>query len=177
MVKFICDISTSGRDRNMKISILMFGFMGIPVGYSFSRSNEKWLNGKGRNGNSACGEASKFAPRTPDTSSCFMLYIPCLHTRIQFSIEYRTVHLFKQHIKFNELILGNLTLTIGPVWSQPAWTNYTGHYCTHHFLKRQGFPPQWSQRSVMNMSLVSCLTWTLAVLNVTTEIFFPYFLI
>jgi hypothetical protein len=32
MVKLICDISTSGRDRNMKSSILMFGFMGIPVG-------------------------------------------------------------------------------------------------------------------------------------------------
>jgi hypothetical protein len=27
----------SGRDRNLKISILMFGFMGIPAGYSFSR--------------------------------------------------------------------------------------------------------------------------------------------
>jgi hypothetical protein len=41
MVKFICDISTSGRDRNMKISILMFGFLGIPAGYSFSRSKFK----------------------------------------------------------------------------------------------------------------------------------------
>jgi hypothetical protein len=30
MVKLICDISTiSGRDRNLNISILMFGFMGI----------------------------------------------------------------------------------------------------------------------------------------------------
>jgi hypothetical protein len=37
MVKFICDISTSRRERNMKIAILMFGFMGIPAGYSFSR--------------------------------------------------------------------------------------------------------------------------------------------
>jgi hypothetical protein len=38
MVKLICDISTSsGRDRNMKMSILMFGFMGILAGYSFSR--------------------------------------------------------------------------------------------------------------------------------------------
>jgi hypothetical protein len=27
----------SGRDRNLKISILMFGFMGIPASYSFSR--------------------------------------------------------------------------------------------------------------------------------------------
>jgi hypothetical protein len=58
MVKLICD---SGRDRNMKSSILMFGFMGIPAGYSFSRINEKWLNGKERNGNSVCGEASEFA--------------------------------------------------------------------------------------------------------------------
>jgi hypothetical protein len=33
----ISDISTSGRDRNMNISIVMFGFMGIPAGYSFSR--------------------------------------------------------------------------------------------------------------------------------------------
>jgi hypothetical protein len=37
MEKLICDITTTGRDRNMKISILMFGFMGIPEGYSFSR--------------------------------------------------------------------------------------------------------------------------------------------
>jgi hypothetical protein len=41
MLKLISDISTSGRDRNMNISIVMFGFMGIPAGYSFSR-NEKW---------------------------------------------------------------------------------------------------------------------------------------
>jgi hypothetical protein len=37
MVKLISDISTSGRDRNMNISIVMFGFMGIPASYSFSR--------------------------------------------------------------------------------------------------------------------------------------------
>jgi hypothetical protein len=30
-------IDYSGRDRNLNISILMFGFMGIPAGYSFSR--------------------------------------------------------------------------------------------------------------------------------------------
>jgi hypothetical protein len=38
------------------------------------QGDEKWLNGKGRNENSACREASEFAPRTPDTSS----YIPLI---------------------------------------------------------------------------------------------------
>jgi hypothetical protein len=40
------------------------------------KPSKKWLSGKGRHGNSACGDASEFALRTPDTSSWILnLYI------------------------------------------------------------------------------------------------------
>jgi hypothetical protein len=54
MVKLISDISTSGKDRNMNISIAMFGFMGIPAGYLFSRWYEKWANYESANYESDC---------------------------------------------------------------------------------------------------------------------------
>jgi hypothetical protein len=107
MVKLICDISTSGRDRNMNMSILMFGFMGIQAGYFFQGEMRN-----GRNGNSACGEASEFAPQTPDTSSSTQFWYS-----FSLTLNQHMVHLvipifyyynFSQRDLFDEMCLATI---------------------------------------------------------------------